>query len=289
MSEGRGALFYPRLGGSFDAGYFRVSGVGMGNSFYPYFHAVVLAEQHGGRVIEPAWPSLKPRRLLSLSGERAYVGLFRRGPGVVGGIEKATALLRPRHRIDLSDPSPAVADDRLNEVMADVFAFGRLKDHRQTIRDHLLAMSTYRPSPDFAWGAGGYVAVHVRLGDFAAATDDEGANNTRLPMTWYSRMIEAARDLWPDLPVRVVSDGSDAELAALLGPDVVPLRTGSDVGDLLSLAGASALIASRSTFSTWATFLGDMPSIWPAGARGSEKPGSAATPMYFGGHDGQLT
>ena len=72
------------------------------------------------------------------------------------------------------------------------------------------------------------------------------------------------RAIFPELPVHVFSDGHEHELANIMAIDGVSLRREpNDVADLLALAQARLLIGSNSTFSRWAAFLGDMPSIWP--------------------------
>ena len=56
--------------------------------------------------------------------------------------------------------------------------------------------------------------------------------------------------------------------------------------DLLMMSGASILVGSNSTYSRWAAFLGDMPSIWLRGAKiakdfAEERPTSPSTPILY--------
>jgi hypothetical protein len=101
-----------------------------------------------------------------------------------------------------------------------------------------------------------FIAVHVRLGDF-----DE---SWRQPIDWYARAVEALRDgLGADLPARLYSDGTDAELAPITSlPRVELVRGASAITDMLDLAEAAAIVASSSTFSMWGSFLGTVPTIW---------------------------
>ena len=60
----------------------------------------------------------------------------------------------------------------------------------------------------------------------------------------------------------IVSDAHTSELAPLLQePRTHLVRTGAPLGDLLALAGARVLLASGSSFSAWAAFLGGMPAV----------------------------
>jgi len=86
-------------------------------------------------------------------------------------------------------------------------------------------------------------------------------------------VIERLRGLRPDLPIRVYSDGHDAELAPLLAMDgVTRARSSDDINDLIAMASASVLVGSHSTFSRWAAFLGNMPVIWRAQRSTKESP-----------------
>ncbi len=284
MAEADSPLFYPRLGGSLDLGFFRVAGAGIGNALFPYFHASVLAHLHKGAVVHPAWLSLKPRRLLTtFSADRSYIGVFRQHPDDIGGWRKVRALASRRHVVVPTSGNPTIRTDALNFVLCPDLAFGVLRDHRPFVRERLLAIARTAAEP--RWGAGGYIGVHIRLGDFAAApagTQPGAAVNTRVPMKWYLDTIRAVQARWPGLAVVIFSDGSDQELSPFIDAKYTVRRSKSDLDDLFGLAGSSVLIGSRSTFSTWAAFLGDMPSVWPEGARGIEKPSSDATPWYFG-------
>ncbi|MES2834792.1 MAG: alpha-1,2-fucosyltransferase [Pseudomonadota bacterium] len=287
MATDNRPLFYPYLGARPDLGFIRISGVGIGNALFAYFHASVLARLHNGSVVHPPWVSIKPLRLLtSFSTDRSYIGLFRRHPDDVSGWRKILALARHRHAVFPAAGNPTINPDALNIVLCPDLSFGVLRYHRPFVRERLLAIAKTSIEP--TWGGGGYIGVHIRLGDFAAAPtgiQPGAAVNTRVPMEWYLDTIRAARARWPGLDVMIFSDGSDQELSPLIDAKYTVRRSKSDLDDLFGLAGSSVLIGSRSTFSTWAAFLGDMPSVWPEGARGIEKPSSDATPWYFGDLD----
>jgi hypothetical protein len=119
-----------------------------------------------------------------------------------------------------------------------------------------------------------FVAMHVRAGDFTAADEAKlraGEFNMRLPLVWYVAVATQLRSIFPFVSLRVFSDGSPAELAPILAVPGTKLVTGgSAITDLLDLSAAACLVASGSTFSSWAAFLGQVPSIWfPGQFRGS--------------------
>src|SRR6185437_15923225 len=99
---------------------------------------------------------------------------------------------------------------------------------------------------------------------------------------WYQRVMERVRETDPSLPIQIFSDGREHELDDLLAISGVTLRREpSDVGDLLALAQARLLIGSNSTFSRWAAFLGNMPSIWLKTEVLPEQPTSPPTPILY--------
>jgi len=166
-----------------------------------------------------------------------------------------------------------------------------LHPHRDLIRRRLLEILVTPPPVTPEWGLGHYVAVHIRLGDFIEARPTElklgqlpngNIDGMRIPLGWYRQVIRRVRDLFPELPVYVFSDGRDHELAEILSIDGVSRRReANDVDDLLALAQARLLIGSRSTFSRWAAFLGNMPSIWFKADIQHERSTGDAIPLLY--------
>jgi hypothetical protein len=118
------------------------------------------------------------------------------------------------------------------------------------------------------------ILVHIRYGDFAASGDTANpvvheGYHLRQPISWFRHIIgEVRRGLGACVPVGVFSDAADDEIKALLAlPGVTRYSFGSSIADLLALSTAKFLVASGSTFSMWAGYLGRMPVIWPPGQR----------------------
>ncbi|HEX3443111.1 MAG TPA: hypothetical protein VHS80_00220, partial [Chthoniobacterales bacterium] len=111
--------------------------------------------------------------------------------------------------------------------------------------------------------AGARFACHVRLGDYNPSPETPSEANARLPMDWYIAQLRSVLQAWPGIPIDLFSDGNDGELNELLQlPDVRRADHGDPVADLLAMTQARLLICSGSTFSAWAAFLGQMPTIW---------------------------
>jgi hypothetical protein len=291
MRERATPWIYPSLPGGPDYGLIRIAGAGIGNCLYVYFHAVVLAKQANGRIIAPTWSSVKIGPLLRMERSlRRYGTMFRAHPDEVHGPMKAVRLasLWPGHtRIQLGTGRPvSIAPAGLTIVQATEFSFDGLHQHRAMIRNRLLEVLAAPPPVPPSWGAGDYAGVHIRLGDFAATQPDQiitgRVPNMRISLAWYERVIRRVRSVFPDLPIHIFSDGREQELAELLALKGVSLRREpTDIADLLALAQARLLIGSNSTFSRWAAFLGDMPSIWLKTNLLPEQPTSDRTTILY--------
>lgn len=284
MSDDSLTTVYPAFDTYRDLWFARIAGGGLGNCFYAYFHAATLAEEQGARLIHPPWPSLKLGPLLrGEPSKRFYIGLFRPAPGDIHGARKLWFLARQwagRATVAIDGPThPKLSRGKLNHLDVRLWTFDGLHPHRELIRRRLLTM-TRDPLPDgHRWGGGGFVAIHVRLGDFFKVEGNQAvldaAHGTRLPISWYVNVARQLKLRFPDLPHLVFSDGAEEELKPLLDTGATLYRSGSDVTDLLQMAAASVLVGSNSTYSRWASFLGNMPTIWMKGLRmQKEAPGN---------------
>jgi hypothetical protein len=275
MNEGTRTAVYTAFDTLYDIGFARISGSGLGNCFYTYFHAVVLAQQFGGTVIAPPWLNIKLGPLLrGESSKRLYWRMFKPFPGEIYGFDKLVTLVRGYRRraiVDIGGPvPPALVRGRLNIVTSSKWTFEGLQPYRDMIRQRLMGIVNDPAPPDHSWGQGQFIAVHVRLSDFVTAADPTlvvtRGGNTRIPLSWYVTVAGALRRRYPDMPMFVFSDGKAEELQPLLAVGARLYRSGSDMTDLLAMSSASILVGSNSTYSRWAAFLGDMPSIWLSGA-----------------------
>jgi hypothetical protein len=289
-------LIYPRFGGHVDTGFVRLSGDGLGNSFYTYFHAVVMARESGAALIYPTWRALRIGPLLR--GERStrtYWNTFRPYADEIRGPLKMLALMNgKRNLVEVGRTGrEPVRAGVLNVVKSRDFTFQGLHDFRTLIRDRLIGVINDRIPAEHPWGRAGYIAVHVRLGDFAAPTDNQallgGQANLRIPLSWYVAVVRELRARHPERQVFIFSDGDEHEFAPLLELGGRMYRSGSDIKDLLAMAAASLFVGSNSTYSRWAAFLGDMPSIWVKKRVEEEKPSAPDTPILFVPIDGTGT
>jgi hypothetical protein len=209
------------------------------------------------------WPQLPEDRRHLL--ERNYVGLFDERHAAIGGIARTwTRLSQPLiQELDFL-AKPAGFTSGIVQFSGTQGHFSAIQNEHQFVKKALIEIT--RPRHRMALGNSPAVCVHVRLGDFSTAARPVDAirGNVRQPMEWYVRMIGQIRQIAPETRVHILSDGADCELSPLLRlSGVKRVRFGSSIADLLALSNARVLIASNSTFSMWAAYLGRMPVIWP--------------------------
>lgn len=261
---------YPRLS-EYDLLLFRLFGPGLGNLLFPWARAVVYASKSGARLIAPTWPQVKAGTLLRREADsRFYSDLFQTPSWAIAGFERLR-LLTLNGRISESNALQARRNSVV-EFTGMAGFFDQIQEDHELVRDRLIEITRaqHRQGLQFSFEPNS-ISLHVRLGDFAVAKSVEQLNagkaNTRVPLEWFVDALRGYRDVHgSDAPAYVFSDGSDEELAPLLSePKCRRLGFGSSVADLLALGNSRHLIASGSTFSMWASYLGRMPVVWYPG------------------------
>lgn len=263
---------YPKFGKK-DFGLFRVGGPGLGNLLFPWARAAVASREHDLCSIRPTWLQFVKAPILCGGDLRLYSGLFHRSEHEVNGLRRLLLLSRlPRYR------ESDLAEARLRDAPRGIIDFEGIEGFFESIMndhefvfDELIGMTQQRHLKALNRDFRDSMTVHVRRGDFSQPKDKSDITSgrccMRIPLQWYIDVVqETRRRLRRDLAVYVFSDGKDHELAGLLElPEVQRLDFGSSIADLIALSRANVLVASGSTFSMWASYLGRMPVVWHAG------------------------
>lgn len=130
----------------------------------------------------------------------------------------------------------------------------------ESIRSSVLEKIAERPVPE--------IGIHVRMGDFRSIKPEDDftkLGSIRTPISWFIKVIESIRRaVGYDIPVTIFSDGHQHELKDLLQlPRVSRAIGASALSDMLTLSKSKLLITSSgSTFSYWASYLGQCPTIY---------------------------
>lgn len=233
---------------------FRGGGPGLGNLFFPYARALLLAKERGFTLLNPSWATFKLGPFLRRERDsRLYLRIFK--PRGISGLRK-TILLLTRRKVsegEVADGKAPAGSVVLTTGLGNFFK--DIAPEREYIADEF---SRILRTEDFArvraLGSLG-IGAHIRMGDFQ--------EHQRVPLSWYVAMIEKIRRATGvQVPVAVASDGSNEDLAEILRLPGVSRLNSSAVVDMFSLARSRIILASNSTFSAWAAFLGHVPILW---------------------------
>jgi len=106
-----------------------------------------------------------------------------------------------------------------------------------------------------------FIGINVRLGNDFVEQDATQHGYRKTAIQWFLDHISEVRKLHGNLPIYVVSDGTHKQLSDFTRFDnVVLVNNNRAMEDLLLLSKASVFMGSgNSTFSAWASFLGNMP------------------------------
>lgn len=252
---------YPKLS-EHDLGVVRLGGAGLGNILFPWARAAVFARDSGCRMIWPTWPSIKLGPILRREKDKRFYGdLFESAPSDIAGAAKLWKLWRLGRISESEKESISLQDETIVEFTGFEGCFEEILYDYAYVQEQLTERLREKNRRPFSEEVSGAVGIHVRLGDFARVSEEEvrkGRHDSALPIEWYGKMLEQIRDcVGREIPAQVFSDGTDAELAPLLRlPGVRRKSFGTSIADIVALSRFPLLIASGSSFSMWARYLG---------------------------------
>jgi Glycosyl transferase family 11 len=274
---------------------------GLGNMLLIWARATLFAHINSFPVAAPTWakipigPYLRGERY-----KRHYGNLFSNKDYVskfiyfLANLKKKQLHYNPDiSKIELSNLQPVDAHLFIfNQVPHWSDYFIDLQEHQPIIKDKLLsnirpsilAEISHRPAPQ--------IGIHIRMGDFRVLKPEDDFTKlglVRTPFSWFTKVIDAIRGIAGyDVPVTIFSDGYDHELSELLKlSNVSRASTASALSDILTLSRSKLLITSSgSTFSSWASYLGQCPTIWhPAHLHAGVFPPNISQNVFEGGFD----
>ena len=229
----------------------RLGGAGLGNILFPWATALVYAKKHNLKSIQTTWRNIKFGTFVrNERDKRMYMDLFLETDGVSGF--KKFFLLNFSNNIKVFSG--------MNNL------FEPFKSNQIFVKSELLKIINpyhIKRAKEFNSNS---IAIHIRIGDFTNPIDEKvlrnGGWNYRLPIKWYISIIQKIQKE-SNLPIFIFSDALDSELKEILVyENCHRAYFGSAISDMLALSTCKVLISSASTFSMWASFLGQMPTIW---------------------------
>lgn len=232
----------------------RLGGPGLGNLLFPFARAIVYSYKHNIPMINPTWPNIKVGPITRKERDkRFYLNLFE--PVGMNGFKKYFLLntLKMIHETRLSE---------INLEKNTILVFSGLRNYFDDIRyDHEIIKEKIltvikkrflqKIDPEYDC-----IGLHLRLGDFNT--------NQRMDFNWCVEVIRQVRKFTGPKTVLLFTDGTDADLVEIFRNinNIEKVFFGNAISDLIALSRCEFLIASDSTFSGWAAYLGRMPVIF---------------------------
>ncbi len=254
---------------------FRFGGPGLGNLLFPWARSVKVAHEHNLNQIWATWPQLKIGPILRNEiDKRAYSDLFRPVEGYVTGIKKLYLFNNLfTKKISENEYYKIYIENQELSNINTIVTFSGMKDmftpiqkSHELIKGELKRITMpihleFNKSEMMR-----SISLHIRMGDFKIYDESrvsKEVTNMRLPLEWYIDIVKKINYASGNaILVKVFSDASDEELLELLKIDNVErVRSGSAISDIFAISHSKALVASNSTFSMWAAYLGRMPLI----------------------------
>lgn len=236
----------------------RAPGPGLGNLLFPIARAVRAQRNEGGIVVIPTLRQIKIGTYLRQEKDkRTYGDIFRSRSATEAGHWMKAVLLPKR---DETDDNPTA---RVVRYAGLARQFHDLQGYETAIRDFL----KYRSKAKIA-EVNYDIAVHVRQTDFAPPDVGATLQNTQTPLNWYREALLVAKQriATPNPSIMVFTDNNPLAIIEELGiGKAIEEPTGNALTSMFAMSQAKIIVASRSTFSAWAQYLGGNHAIWPSG------------------------
>jgi hypothetical protein len=255
-------------------------GAGLGTRLFPWARGELFAHEHGCKIIKPRWvqPRIGPliRGGIDLKSYATQILLLNQFKDA----SYYTSNILRRYKNKLTEGTLNIEDielyknDNENHKISFIGDRGRflpLNGMHEIVKEKILNITNEKRikfANDFK---GIPIAVNVRSGnDFVEVKDigNENREAVKTPISWFINTINIVREeVGYKAEILLVSDGTRDYLKPLIDlGNVHFVRPGCAISDLLILSNAKILVRPRgSSFSAWASFLGQATTLSPQG------------------------
>jgi hypothetical protein len=245
---------------------------GLGNKLFSWSRSKIISSEHAFRMIEPIWFS--PRGAAITRGGIDYakalrkIWLFRNFKSAIQHLPfcynyvYSNASFQPCTDID-----EAINNVKTNPEVNIMFRWNAKHDftdlltYRKIIKASLLQI-TLESSKQFIelHNKSPFIGINVRTGKDFVPSGSRLVGYEQTDLKWYINMLRFLRKNGNNEPAIIVSDGGYKQLDLLLKePNTHLLNAATALEDLLVLSNAKILLGcGNSSFSAWASFLGNM-------------------------------
>ena len=258
--------------------YFRINGIGLGNILIAWSHAYVFAKLHNISIAWPIIPQLRLRYFLGVKGTRSYLRYFKTSNDYIQSVPKSVAVKildfseLPEYGYKAPENICVTCESFYDSTLArkSFNRFEYLVKHETLVKEHIMSVLNKKTRCILNSSKSNSIAVHIRLGDFTKHDSIGNSRNQTNPVSWYIDKAERIRDVAGSIPIILFSDD-------WLSPEIKEFRdslqnihlpaNSRDIDQLAEMSKSKYLIASNSTFSQWASFLGDSHTVYDPNKR----------------------
>ena len=254
-------LYHAPVLSDHDFGLMRSPGPGLGNLLFPIGRALIGQANWGGTFVEPTIRQIKIGTFLRNEPDKRTYGRVFKHRGMHDWRARFTSSLT--NSVSESDWTTDLQRGVTVKYSGLKNYFHDLSGYEGIIKEYLLAR---RRAPRISKKPYD-IAVHIRLGDFAAYTPNAKSESMRQPMDWYDAALRLGCKTWSiaDPKIVIFSDAPDDDdvkrFAESWSAEID--QSANALEAIMYLGQAKGLVASRSTFSMWGAFLSGCPAIWP--------------------------
>jgi len=252
-------------------------GNGLGSRLFPWARCRIFSKIHGGTVVTPIWARPAIGQIFrggvnypSYMRQIALWDLFQQragDTGILAGYFKTRLMKVIDEPNNLNDFPKEAANKKIIFQYKLSDNFQPLNGWSEFLHNELRAITKKKYLALADKPKSIPIGIVVRCGnDYDEPSSDDCITlkyGEKTPVKWFVRMLQMIRnEIGEDVNAYVVSDGTTRQLAELLAmKNTHFVRPGSAISDLLTISRAKVLLAAgTSTFSAWASFLGQMPS-----------------------------
>nr|WP_315161286.1 alpha-1,2-fucosyltransferase [uncultured Flavobacterium sp.] len=241
---------------------------GLGNMLIPWADCYIWCKDLGIQQIAPFWRKIRVGPYLrGERDKRQYQKLFISG-NMINGLSRLFLLLISKR---ISAEEFRNLNVKKSKILPTLVTFSDMNKLDLLLGRHEEVLNElYKITKPKFWPVKlqkSFIGIHIRMGDFPEKSNSLTQINFRIPLEWYIESLNQIRmALGNDFPVVIFSDGTDKEIESILKlPNVIRSPYSESISDLLAIAKSTVIITSRSSYSLFAAFLGQVPSIWYSG------------------------
>lgn len=246
-------FLYPKFNG-FDIFFIRIGGSGLGNLLFVYAYAIKKQKSIPGSIlIEPTWNCIKPKWTIKGDFSRNYISIVNYDKWFQNTAMKIMLHFR------------LISKDRFEIVHGMQDRFDGLKCFNDELKSILLAKLSTKQREIYQKFSSKFIGIHIRTGDFQANHKDVNKpikkSNEQIPLAWFEKCIQC---LGSDNQIIIFTDAKkNSNVMSLSRYSNVQFfsATKNPLTTILVMSRSSIFIGSNSSFSGWASYLGQMP-VW---------------------------